>query len=208
MNKSILPLTYFAPIDLIAQALKEANWTFEVNENYQKQSYRSRQYIYGANGKLLLNIPIKHKSAEVKKKQLMKEVKIENDFPWQDLHWKSLETAYRSSPYFEFYEDEMHPLYQKKFNYLIDFNWACWEILIEFMQLDVELNKTKEFHFNYSSPIQDLRNLASAKRKHQTEGLKYAQVFEEKLGFIPQLSILDLLFSQGPNTSVILEKLA
>jgi len=207
MNESLLPLTYFAPIDLIARALNTENWMFEVNENYQKQSYRSRQYIYGANGKLLLNIPIKHQKSEARKKQLIKEVKIENDFPWQDLHWKSLEAAYRSSPYFEFYEDDLQPLYEKKYTYLIDFNWACWQILIDFMQLEIVPQKTSSFHLSYPVETNDLRGFAQAKRKHKTEALKYAQVFEEKLGFIPNLSILDLLFSEGPNTGVILEEL-
>lgn len=207
MSNSILPLTYFAPIDLIKQALKTENWVFEINENYQKQSYRSRQYIYGANGKLLLNIPIKHRKGDTKKKQLIKEVKIENDFPWQDLHWKSLEAAYRSSPYFEFYEDEIQPLYEKKYTYLIDFNWACWQILIDFMQLEIVPQKTSSFHLSYPVEKNDLRGFAQAKRKHKAEALKYAQVFEEKLGFIPNLSILDLLFSEGPNTGVILEEL-
>lgn len=207
MDDSCLPLTYFAPIDLIARALIAENWMFEVNENYQKQTYRSRQYIYGANGKLLLNIPIKHQKSEARKKQLIKEVKIENDFPWQDLHWKSLEAAYRSSPYFEFYEDDLQPLYEKKYTYLIDFNWACWQILIDFMQLEIVSQKTSSFHLSYPAEINDLRGLAQAKRKHETETLRYAQVFEEKLGFIPNLSILDLLFSEGPNTSAILREL-
>ncbi len=207
MNTAIVPYTYFAPIDLVARAIQFKEWNFEVNENYQKQSYRSRQYIYGANGKLLLNIPIKHqKNKTNKRKQVLKEVSIENDFPWQDLHWKSLQAAYRSSPYFEFYEDEIQPLYEKKYKFLIDFNQDCWQILIDFLQIEIATKKTTDFQLKYPAHVKDLRGFAKAKRKHETENLKYTQVFEEKLGFLPNLSILDLLFSEGPNTNVILRE--
>ena len=95
--------TYFAPISQYAAIYQSDSITFEIEDNYQKQTYRNRCYIYGANGKLALNIPVKHLTKEGRKKT--KDTFIENDFPWQQQHFKSLQSAYRSSPFFEFFEN-------------------------------------------------------------------------------------------------------
>lgn len=194
--------TYFGSIEQFVAIAKSDEMVFEVQDNYQKQTYRNRMYIYGANGKLLLNIPIKHNSG--KGRQKYRDVKIENDFPWQKEHFKSLESAYRTSPFFEFYEDEIAPLYQKKQHFLMDFNFECFNLITDLLPLKADVSKTVSYEKEVSDSM-DYRHLVNAK-KETAQGLtKYTQVFEGKYQFIPNLSILDLLFNEGPNALTYLE---
>ena len=211
MEDILLHPAYFGPIPQFVALVNADKVFFENEDNYQKQTYRNRMYIYDSNGKLLLNIPIKHRSAltgEVKKAgkhQLYKEVKIENDFDWQTQHWRALKASYQTSPFFEFYEDELYPLYYKKFIYLLDFNYACLNFITEALQMDLNFSKTSEY-IRHPKDKKDLRFLINAKRKQEFHFEKYTQVFEEKHGFMANLSVLDLLFSEGPNTLSFLEK--
>lgn len=198
MQKLLLHPTYFGSISQFAAMLKAEEVVFENEDNYQKQTYRNRMYIYGANGKLLLNIPIKH-TGNKSNHQKYKEVRIENAFPWQDQHWKSLETVYRTSPFFEFYEDEFKPLYLQKFNFLMDFNYKCLELALECLQTELKFEKTSEFILE-PVDITNGRKLVEAKKVH-IELQPYNQVFQEKYGFINDLSIVDLIFNEGPNAS-------
>jgi len=116
MQAKLLSTTYFGPIDYYAEIFQGEEIIIESEESYQKQSYRNRCYIYGANGKLALNIPVTH-SKVAGKRVMTKDATIANEFDWQKLHWKSLESAYRTSPYFEFYEDDLRPLFEKKHNF-------------------------------------------------------------------------------------------
>ncbi|MDT0295618.1 WbqC family protein [Mesonia ostreae] len=205
MKTLILHPAYFGSIEQFVYFAKAEKICFENEDNYQKQTYRNRQYIYGANGKLLLNIPIKHLHIK-NKRQKYKEVKIENDFKWQINHWRSLEAAYRTSPFFEFYEDEFRPLYEKDYTYLMEFNYACLDVLQSCLQLDIPIEKTEEFIKAYNdSEIVDGRNLISAKKKLSVNLEDYIQVFSNKEGYIPNLSILDLLFNEGPSSIMYLE---
>ncbi len=194
---------YFGSIAQYAAIAQSEAVVFENEDNYQKQTYRNRTYIYGANGKLLLTIPIKHVGKE--RRQLYKDVRIENDFEWQTLHWRSIETAYRTSPFFEYYEDEFAHLYEKKKGFLLDFNYECMQAVNDCLQLDCSFTKTNEY-FKEPKDLLDFRGLVNAKKDktHQLE--TYIQVFIEKHGFISNLSILDLLFNEGTNALTYLEK--
>jgi len=207
MEKLLVHPAYFGSIEQFVAISQAEELIFENEDNYQKQTYRTRQYIYGANGKLLLNIPIKH-NKQKKAHQKYKDVRIENNFPWQLNHWRSLETAYRTSPFFEFYEDEIRPLYEKEHTNLFEFNLMCFEVVSTCLQLEQNISKTDDFQLieEISSEITDCRNLISAKKKTLFSQEKYTQVFEEKYGFIPNLSILDLLFNEGPNSLNYLEQ--
>lgn len=197
--------TYFAPIDQFAALVNAEKIVFENEDNYQKQTYRNRQYIYGANGKLLINIPIKHPKKTVGH-QKYKEVQIDNSFLWQRNHWRSIQTAYRTSPFFEFFEDDLAPLYEQSEKYLIDFNYRCLSVVADCLGIDLDFTKTDEY---IAQPNQtDIRAFASAKRAPITELPAYAQVFEEKYGYIANLSILDLLFNEGRNSLTYLENLS
>ncbi len=199
---TLLHPSYLGPITQYIAIIQSNAIVFENEDNYQKQSYRNRTYIYGANGKLLLTIPIKH--SQTKEKQLYKNVRIENDFKWQLLHWRSLESAYRTSPFFEYYEDEFAPLFEKPKKFLLDFNYECMSVVLDNLQIDIPISKTNTYH-KTPADILDLRSLIHAKKEKNYDLDPYIQVFQDKKGFISNLSILDLLFNEGPNAVNYLE---
>ena len=197
MTKILIHPAYFGPIDQFSAMAHAEEVLFENEDNYQKQTYRNRTYIYGANGKLILNIPIKHlNSPGVKQHQKYRDVMIENDFKWQKQHWKSLKSAYQTSPFFEFYEDDIAPLFHKEESYLMEFNYKCFQLVCECLQLEINYKKTEEY-IRHPQDIKDMRGLINAKK--EIEIPVYNQVFQEKEGFLPDLSILDLMFNEGPN---------
>lgn len=192
--------TYFSPISQYVALFQNKSFVFEVEDNFQKQTYRNRCYIYAANGKLQLNIPIIHNKE--KQHQKTKDVRIENSTPWQQLHLKSLQSAYSSSPFFEFYKDDIMPLFEKKQEFLLDFNLKCHAIIMDSFQEEIPFTKTIIYE---KEPRQkDARILANAKNSPSIELKPYTQVFDDKHGFIPNLSILDLLFMEGPNSVIYL----
>jgi len=168
---------------------------FEMDDNFVKQTYRNRAYIYDANGKLALNIPVTHSQ---KNRQKYRDVKIFNAEKWQSLHWKSLLSAYRTSPFFEFYEYELQPLFEIKTDFILDFNLKCFEVICDCLQLELNITETKVYQ-NKVEGINDFRFLVNAKKEPDYQFDTYTQVFNDKHGFIPNLSILDLLFNEGPN---------
>ena len=187
---------YFPNIHQFTQIIKANNILFEVSDNYQKQTFRNRTYIYGANGKLGLFIPVIHTH---KNRELFKDVKISYDSNWMDLHLKSLQSAYRSSPYFEYFEDDFIKLYSEKEKFLADFNIKCIRLISSLLDLDLDYKISNEY-VEKTNDIIDLRDLSNARKEKKIDTPKYIQVFESKHGYINNLSILDLLFSEGPNS--------
>lgn len=194
MNQILLHPTYFPSI-VSFSFLVSNPCVLEVSDNYQKQTYRNRTYIYGANGKQLLSIPIQHTKTD-NGRQLYKDVKIDNATSWQKIHWKTLETAYRTSPFFEFYEDDLVEIFQKKFNFLIDLNLKTISCLLSCLQVDIQRDTTQSYQENYDN-LQDFRFLCEAKKEKEIDQEEYYQIFSEKHGFIKNLSVLDLLFHHG-----------
>ena len=199
MNILIHP-TYFPNIAHFAAMAQANEVTFEADDNFLKQTYRNRTYIYAANGKLLLNIPVIHSQ---KNRQKYRDVKISKDTHWQSLHWKSLLSAYSTSPFFEFYKDELEPLFNIKTDFIFDFNLKCIETIFECIQLNISTTKTEVFEQTVKNK-KDFRYLVNAKIE-EPEFATYNQVFGDKYGFLNNLSILDLLFNEGPNTLGYLE---
>lgn len=199
--KVLLHPSYFPSIAHFVYISQAKEIVFEKWDNYQKQTFRNRLYIYGANGKQMLNIPIKHTGTG---RQLYKDVRLENDFPWQKEHWKTIQTAYRTSPFFEYYEDELVNLFTKKHSFLMDFNMKTIETVLECLQLDIELGFTEKFSQEHDD-VTDKRNLIVAKSPLALPLENYTQVFGSKHGFIENLSILDLLFNEGSNALTYLE---
>lgn len=171
---------------------------WEIEDNYQKQTFRNRTYICTDRGKHMLSIPIVHVGKN-NGRQKYKEVALDNSYPWQRQHWRTLETAYRTSPFFEFYEDDIKPLYTNSFNSLMNFNLKTIETIFECLQLQMPNTTSDRFEEHPKDKI-DLRFLINAKLKHELTSEPYVQVFGDRHGFIPNLSILDLLFNMGPNT--------
>ena len=195
--------TYFAPISQYSAIYQSEAIIFEIEDNFQKQTYRNRCYIYGANGKLALNIPVKHKTTEGRKKT--KDTLVENDFPWQQQHYKSLQSAYRSSPFFEFFEEDLLKIFNKKYTFLQDLNIDTHLFVTDALQMEQDFAKTTSYELTPNST--DYRGLAIAKKGIEIEMDSYIQMFDDKYGFIPNLSILDLLFMEGSNTISFLEKI-
>ncbi|CAH8283972.1 WbqC-like protein [Mariniflexile fucanivorans] len=200
MNILLHP-TYFPNIAHFVAIANAEKVMFEVDDNFLKQTYRNRTYIYGANGKLALNIPVVHTQ---KNRQKYRDVKIFNEENWQSNHWKSLLSAYSTSPFFEFYEDELQPLFKIKADYILDYNLKCFEVIFDCLQLDLKTSKTEVYEKNVEN-ISDYRYLVQAKKEQIQPFDSYTQVFSDKHGFIPNLSILDLLFNEGPNALNYLE---
>ncbi|ULC60324.1 WbqC family protein [Flaviramulus sp. BrNp1-15] len=197
----IIHPTYFPNIAHFVAMVNAEGITFEMDDNFLKQTYRNRTYIYGANGKLALNIPVIHSQ---KNRQKYRDVKIFNEEKWQDNHWKSLLSAYRTSPFFEYYEDELVTLFTEKTEHLLDFNLKCFEVICDCLQLDLNIHKTETYQKNITDKI-DYRYLVNAKKEIPQQFNNYTQVFRDKHGFISNLSILDLLFNEGPNVLNYLE---
>ncbi|GAA4887016.1 WbqC family protein [Flaviramulus aquimarinus] len=197
----ILHPTYFPNIAHFVAIVNAGYVIFETDDNFLKQTYRNRTYIYGANGKLGLNIPVIHSQ---KNRQKYRDVKIFNEENWQSLHWKSLLSAYRTSPFFEYYEDELQPLFTEQVDYILDFNLKCFELVCDCLQLELNTSTTKTYQ-KIAEDKTDFRHLVNAKKEAIYEFETYTQVFSSKHGFIPNLSILDLLFNEGPNALNYLE---
>jgi hypothetical protein len=167
---------------------------FEMEDNFQKQTNRNRTYIYSPNGIQLLNIPVKHSKLVHQK---TKDVKIETDFDWQKQHFKSLEAAYRSSPFFEYFEDDIRPIFEKKYTFLLDLNFETMDFISKCLRMKLEYETTTEYFREVdSNAILDFRTLADGK-KDNAQFETYTQVFDDKHGFLNNLSVLDLLFNEG-----------
>jgi hypothetical protein len=191
---------YFPNIHQFRQIIKANSILFEVSDNYQKQTFRNRTYIYGANGKLGLFIPVIHSH---KNRELFKDVKISYESNWMDLHLKSLQSAYRSSPYFEYFEDDFIKLYAEKEKFLVDFNIKCIKLISNLLDLDLDYKISSEY-VKKTNDIIDLRDLSNARKEKKIETPKYIQVFESKHGYLNNLSILDLIFSEGKNSVLLM----
>ena len=192
MDHILIYPTYFPSISQFAAIAQADKITLETEDNFQKQTNRNRMYIYSPNGLQLLNIPVKHSKDSHQK---TKDVRLETAFDWQKQHFKSLEAAYRTSPFFEYFEDELMPVFQKKHEFLLDLNLLTMEIVEKCLRTKFDYSRTTEY-FHEVPNLTDLRILANGKKDlNQLEA--YSQVFDEKYGFINNLSVLDLLFNEG-----------
>jgi hypothetical protein len=189
--EALLHPTYFPSISHFVVMAQASNIVFEIEDNFQKQTNRNRMYIYSPNGIQLLNIPVKHSKSL---RQKTKDIQLETAFDWQKQHFKSLEAAYRNSPFFEFFEDDIRPVFEKKHVFLMDLNLQTIEIVSKCLGMNFEVTASEEY---FSQPNQtDFRPLVNGK-KDSLEFEAYPQVFEEKFDFINNLSILDLIFNEG-----------
>jgi hypothetical protein len=192
--KTLLHPSYFPSISHFAAMAQSDSIIFEMEDNFQKQTNRNRTYIYSPNGVQLLNIPIKHSNLSHQK---TKDIKIEQEFDWQKQHFKSLEAAYRSSPFFEYFEDDLVPIFQKKHTFLMDLNFEALEITAKCLRMKFEFGTTAEYFHEIENPeITDFRYLVNGKKDHSLFE-PYPQVFDDKHGFLNNLSVLDLLFNEG-----------
>lgn len=199
--KILLPIFYLPPLSWFAVFLKVENEVvLEQFENFPKQTYRNRANIYGANGRLSLIIPTRHTG-----KRVMKEAEISHRENWQQLHWKSIKTAYQSSPYFEFYEEKLEKIFEFKTDSLIKFNLNALKIIQDILKTEKAYSLNNEY---VKIPLEEnYREKFSAKKETEFEMEEYYQTFSDKLGFEKDLSILDLICNKGPETLTYLKNI-
>lgn len=202
-NSVLLSLPYFGPISWYSEFIRADEIAIEACENFQKQSFRNRTYIVDPNRVLPLVVPIVHQPGN--SRQRYSEVKISYAANWQKDHWKALESSYRSSPYFEFYEDFFRPLFQHpEFELLMEFNKKAHTTIVQLLDL---ADKTVSWTQSYASEFvgKDLREVIHPKKSF---GLNmkpsYHQVFSPENSLHPNISVLDLLFNVGPQARQIL----
>lgn len=203
MQKGILlPVFYLGPLEYYSKIKHYSdNIVLEVCEHYPKQTNRNRASIHSSNGKLNLTVPVKS-GANVHTK--IKDVRISYDANWQRLHWRSIQTSYRNSSFFEYYEDDFAPFFHTHTEFLFDFNIGLMELCLKLLKLSPNISYTTEYVKDIED-IEDYRHAISPNTQPDSYKLKpYFQVFEEKNNFIPNLSIVDLLFNQGPQSKQFL----
>ena len=204
---TLLPLTYFGNLEYYAH-LMDDECRVEVCSNYEKQTYANRCTIMGSNGVQDLTIPI----AKPWHNTPIKEVRIAYDEPWQQMHWRALRAAYNSSPFFEFYGDELAVLYDKRWDFLVDFDLKTQEIALKLLKLEgITPTTTTAWEKSGKPGIKDCRNSLHPKKKvvplHLNLGVEYYQVFAPKFGFVSNLSIVDLLMNLGNESRIYLRQI-
>ena len=202
-KKLLIELPYLGNLAFYNLLTKYDQILIERHEFFEKASFRNRCEITGPNGKLVLSIPVvggKHK------KKYYKETEIAYDHTWLKDHWNSFSAAYRRSPYFEYYEDQFEAIFKTEPSFLFDLNWDLFQLTLKLLKLDKEIVLTDSFEKEYPEDVEDARS-RFLPRKHQEIDIKYLQVFEDRTGFINNLSIVDLLFNEGPNASTLLKSI-
>jgi len=196
----VFPALYNGPLNYYAWLVKEQEIVLEQYDSYTKQSFRNRCLIMGPNGVFALSIPVKRPHGV---KTHMRDIRIDYDSNWNRIHWRSLVASYASSPFFEYLADEISPYYHKRFEFLLDLNQQLIVNTLGFLGLDTRVNYSEAF-----TPIvseRDIRHFIHPKKDQAVEDpaflpQEYNQVFSDRLGFHPNLSILDLIFNVGPES--------
>lgn len=196
MSTALLQSTYFGPVQWYQKLYRYDSILIEQHDTYQKQTFRNRCVIATANGLQALTVPVEAPGERC----AMKEVRISDHNQWRRVHWNALQSAYSESPFFEYYQDDIRPFFEKKYDYLIDFNEAIRQKICELIDIEPKVEYTEEFISSTPSTIADYREVIHAKHPQPDADftpMRYWQVFERKHGFQPNLSILDLLFNMG-----------
>lgn len=198
---------FFPPVQYLSKFADQAEIFIESLESYEKQSYRNRFSILAANGPVDLSVPILKGRTPG---QLIKNIRIDYTEPWNKIHLKTLEAAYRHSPFYEFYIDDLRPFWEKKWDFLFDLNMSILTYLIDTIGLDVNISETSDFINPDENIPLDYRYTIHPKidwkKDPEFSPEAYTQVFADRFGFVPNLSILDLLFQTGPQAGLILRK--
>ncbi|RHJ94098.1 WbqC family protein [Parabacteroides bouchesdurhonensis] len=201
MQPVYLSTAYLGPVQQYCKMYQFGEVCLETYENYLKQTYRNRCTIAAANGPLSLSVPIVKPDTL---KCLTKDIRISDHGNWRHLHWNAILSAYNMSPFFEYYEEDFAPFYEKRFDFLLDFNEELRRVICKL--LDIEPNVTQTNRYEASVP-NDFRESIRPRQPLPDPSFRprpYYQVFQSKFGFIANLSIIDLLFNMGPESIVVL----
>ena len=193
----LVETAYLPPIRYMAEVLRAEGVVIEIFETYQKQTCRNHCAIYGPNGTQILSIPVVKVNGNHTQ---TKDIRISDHQPWQKIHWRSIETAYNNSPFFLFYQDLFAPYYEKKFNFLFDFNLALLQVVLGIVKIRRPLILSG-FYEKTPVGITDRRGKLVQKTSNVVGHYpRYIQVFEPRHGFIPGLSVIDIIFNLGPES--------
>ena len=196
-----LSTSYLAPIQYYSKLASYDKVCIEYAENYPKQTYRNRCMIATANGIQTLTVPVE-KSETIKTPVC--DIRISEHGNWRHLHWNALVSAYNMSPFFEYYADDFRPFYEKKFTFLVEYNEAIQNIVCNLL----DINPTIMHSISYESEVEnDFRNVIDPRHPFPDDNFtprSYYQVFRDRHGFLPNLSIVDLLFNMGPESILYL----
>lgn len=208
MKTVYLTSNYLAPVEYYAKLFAADKAYIERHDNYVKQTYRNRCVIAAADGPLALTIPTE-KSDTLKCP--MKDIRISDHGNWRHMHWNALVSNYRNSPFFEYYADDFRVFYEKKFPFLWDFNQEICALVCELIDIHSVMEGTTEYRTSFAENEQDFREIIHPKKDFQIadptfHAEPYYQVFKDKFGFLPNLSIADLLFNMGPESLLVLQK--
>ncbi len=195
---------YLPPIEYIAALINEDFISIEQEENYIKQTFRNRCEIYSANGKISLTIPVNKTKGNHTK---TKDIEIDNSVKWQLNHWRALVSAYNHSPFFLFYAEVFEKFYFTKHKYLLDFNHLLLGETMKLLKLNPVIHYTENFEKEGDENLRDYRYSFNPKKTSASKMTFYRQVFTEKFGFIPNLSIVDLIFNTGSDSISYLNQL-
>ena len=199
----IIENQYFPCVNWINASFKFSNIIIEQYETWQKMSFRNRAVVAGSNGAVNLSVPLEKGRGQ---RELVKDVRVSKDVDWQKQHCRTIESCYSRSPFFEFYRDGVFGLLQKRQVFLLDMNLSILEWLRKVLGSNVDVSLTETYHKEYVAPFTDLRDhFMPKKTQGQPFDMRYTQVFEDRTGFISNLSILDLLFCCGPNAKTLLK---
>ena len=194
MNTVLLSSAYLPPVSFFTAINSGGDVLIEQYDNYCKQTYRNRCLIATAGGVQTLTVPIVKSTSP---KQLMKDVRISDHGEWRHQHWNALESAYMNSPFFMYYQDDFRPFYEKKYEFLIDFNTELTLLILKLAGIDKPVKLTESYGKNGQN-LTDLRQMVNPGTAEPQDCRPYWQVFKEKYGFLANLSAVDLLFNMGP----------
>jgi len=194
MDTILLCSAYLPPVSFFTAIKKGGDVVIEQYDNYCKQTYRNRCVIATAGGRQTLTIPVVKPDGP---KQLMKDVRISDHGEWRHQHWNALESAYMNSPFFMYYQDDFRPFYEKKYEFLLDFNMDLTMLIMELASIKKQLRLTESYE-KKNPDVLDLRDMIEPGINEPENPRPYWQVFRQKYGFQPNLSAVDLLFNMGP----------
>jgi hypothetical protein len=195
-----LSTAYLAPVQYYSKLVSYNEIRIEAFENYPKQTYRNRCHIASANGVQALTVPVEKNGTP---KSLTRDIRISEHGHWRHLHWNALVSAYGNSPFFDFLEDDFRPFYEQKYHFLMDFNEALREMICNLLDISPAIARTSAYEPALEN---DFRNVIDP--RHPLPDLDfnpipYHQVFMDKHGFLPNLSIVDLLFNMGMDARAV-----
>ena len=199
----LIEYQYFGSINYINTLFHFSNIEFEVYESFQKMSFRNRMVLAGSNGLVTLSVPLEKGRDQ---KQPIRDVRISYSLPWQKQHWRTIESCYNRSPFYEFYRDGLERIFTSRPVYLLDLNRDIQQWLWKVLKVPADFSETSSFQTQMQENNSDARNRWIPKNFQSDNcSIRYRQVFEDRIGFQPNLSILDLLFCMGPSAHSLLK---